>query len=379
MFDQSVAPVAVRHAARRIVLASVALLAGVAPAAVAQGPAFECSLNSAQSSATWNASLTAPFQTGTNPATNRPFSYLIGTWDPASNPTGTRTLTGFVGDPGTSVPINISSGGLNASGQSGATPLRPSGTWIFRLRGSSIQVEDLSINLLDEDTISAAASVSITYASFRTRQPTCTLIGGFPISVPLGEVVVNTLIVNQATPSSSGTLTPTGPNSYSFSIPVPIVATAAATFQGAPIELTPFPAAVVLEGTLVQTGDTAAISSTLNVAINQVQPGPTPLDPIPFTEPLCSGSLLVNVTLANQTVAVGANSTLVASGTRTCAYDYNQDENADLTDAQLLAQVVVGLRTADPAWLDGDYNGDENVDVTDAQQVAAAVVSGTCP
>jgi hypothetical protein len=61
-----------------------------------------------------------------------------------------------------------------------------------------------------------------------------------------------------------------------------------------------------------------------------------------------------------------------------CEYDYNRDENIDLGDAQLMAQVVVGLITPDPAWLDGDINGDGLSDLTDAQQLAQYVITGTC-
>jgi hypothetical protein len=60
-------------------------------------------------------------------------------------------------------------------------------------------------------------------------------------------------------------------------------------------------------------------------------------------------------------------------------YDYNQDENVDLVDAQDLAQVFVGLRQPEANWLDGDLNGDENADLTDAQLLATFVVSGVCP
>jgi WD40 repeat protein len=61
-----------------------------------------------------------------------------------------------------------------------------------------------------------------------------------------------------------------------------------------------------------------------------------------------------------------------------CNYDYNQDENVDLLDAQQMAQVFVGLLAPESNWLDGDLNGDENADLTDAQILAAFVVSGTC-
>jgi hypothetical protein len=61
-----------------------------------------------------------------------------------------------------------------------------------------------------------------------------------------------------------------------------------------------------------------------------------------------------------------------------CDYDYNQDENVDLLDAQQMAQVFVGLLSPEANWLDGDLNGDENADLTDAQILAAYVVSGQC-
>ncbi len=66
-----------------------------------------------------------------------------------------------------------------------------------------------------------------------------------------------------------------------------------------------------------------------------------------------------------------------ASGSA-CDYDFNQDENIDLTDAQQMAQVFVGLLTPEANWLDGDLNGDENADLTDAQLLAAYVVTGVC-
>jgi hypothetical protein len=69
----------------------------------------------------------------------------------------------------------------------------------------------------------------------------------------------------------------------------------------------------------------------------------------------------------------------VPGGGDLCNYDYNQDENVDLTDAQQMAQVAAGIITADPSWLSGDLNGDENADLTDAQQLAQFVASGVCP
>ena len=64
--------------------------------------------------------------------------------------------------------------------------------------------------------------------------------------------------------------------------------------------------------------------------------------------------------------------------TSPCDYDFNQDENVDLSDAQNMAQVFVGTLTPGANWLSGDMNGDENADLTDAQILAQFVVTGTC-
>jgi hypothetical protein len=61
-----------------------------------------------------------------------------------------------------------------------------------------------------------------------------------------------------------------------------------------------------------------------------------------------------------------------------CNYDYNRDENVDLLDAQLMAQVAAGLITRDNNWLDGDLNRDGNADLTDAQVLAAYSATGVC-
>jgi hypothetical protein len=44
-----------------------------------------------------------------------------------------------------------------------------------------------------------------------------------------------------------------------------------------------------------------------------------------------------------------------------------------------MAQVFVGLIPFESGWLSGDLNNDENADLTDAQLLAAYLVSGVCP
>ncbi len=75
--------------------------------------------------------------------------------------------------------------------------------------------------------------------------------------------------------------------------------------------------------------------------------------------------------------ATSAEST-VAVGPACACYDFNADEGVDLSDAQQMAQVFVGLIQPQPDWLDGDLDGNENADLNDAALLARWVVLGTC-
>jgi hypothetical protein len=61
-----------------------------------------------------------------------------------------------------------------------------------------------------------------------------------------------------------------------------------------------------------------------------------------------------------------------------CDYDLTRDGNVDLTDAQLIAQIALGLLEPDPAWLDGDVDADGQTTIQDAQVLAQFVASGVC-
>ena len=86
----------------------------------------------------------------------------------------------------------------------------------------------------------------------------------------------------------------------------------------------------------------------------------------------------INPAFAGGDYRVDLSGTCFAAGGPSCDYDFNQDENVDLLDAQQMAQVFVGLISPGAGWLDGDLNGDENADLTDAQLLAAFVVTGQC-
>jgi len=353
-----------------LVLATLAL-AGLASAA----DTYTFTLNSAASTAAFDLSVNAPFATGG-------VSFLLGDYDAVTNPTGTRTIPGlFGGNTGANTPVNITAGGVSAEGNSGPTPLRPRGGFALTLdtAAATAQVAGLTADILNGATVTVAGEVSITYSTFRTRQPTCTLIGGFPITIPAGEGTATALTAAQVDESNSGALAPAGPNQYSFSVPMGMLLVAGVAVNGEPVDVPAQEVPVVFAGTVTVNGATASMTGGFSIAANQTEPGPTPLAALPFTEPLCSGNLLINLTLGSTSIDVSSTVNLVANGTRQaqCDPDFNCDGNADQDDVLCMINVVAGnpgCQCSDP-----DFNRDGNVDQDDVAAIITAVAGGGCP
>ncbi len=98
-----------------------------------------------------------------------------------------------------------------------------------------------------------------------------------------------------------------------------------------------------------------------------------------FEDPALFGGNAASADEAYNVALLVANITPLPPVGPACDYDFNQDENVDLLDAQQMAQVFVGTLAPEAGWLDGDLNGDENADLTDAQILAQFVVTGNCP
>ncbi len=310
-----------------------ALLAALClvPAAMGDTYAFTV-LNT--STATWSASFDAPFV-----ISGTPRSTILGNYDATTNPTGTRTLTGLAGaDNGLNNPINISAGGASASGNSGTNPLHPTGTFALSLNplAGAVTASGLSIDLLNTSQITFAATVSVTYPSFRTRQPTCLLFGGFPINIPVGNAVITGLTAAQQPGAAIGTLTPTSPDHYDFTIPMIVDMAATATLNGVEQPVDPQPVPIVLTGTIVVSGGTATVTASTTIADVQSQPGPFTLDPLAFDDPVCTSHLVINVLLASIDTDISSTATLAANGTRTCisATALGQAQTHTVTEGQ---------------------------------------------
>jgi hypothetical protein len=129
---------------------------------------------------------------------------------------------------------------------------------------------------------------------------------------------------------------------------------------------------VPLDGTLSSDADGTIVSYVWTLNLQQIATGAQP------TVSLAEGVQTITLTVTDNG-GLTATDEVTITVVRTCDYDYNQDENVDLTDAQLMAQAAAGLITPEPNWLTGDLNRDENVDLTDAQLLATYVASGLCP
>ncbi|MFA6046015.1 MAG: hypothetical protein WC718_13615 [Phycisphaerales bacterium] len=355
---------------------ALALVAGSACLAHA-ADTYNFTVNSAASSATWSLSLNAPFQT--SPAGT---SFILGNYNATTNPTGTRTVPGIVGgDTNANTPVNISSGSVSASGNSGSTAIHPAGAFALSIDPAAhvAMISGLTANVLNGTSGSAGATLNLTYSTFRTRQPTCTLLG-IPLSLPLGSASLETLTAAQGENGGVGTLMSTGTNTYSVNIPLSVEATATASYNGLPLDIPATTVPVVFMGTLTVNGSTATFNGGFSLSNTQSTLGPTALDPIPFTEPLCSGNLIVQVSLANTDTTVNASVTTQAAGTLVappCDPDVNQDGNADQGDVDYLLNVVAGGEN--PTGIDPDFNQDGNVDQGDVDALVNVIAGGACP
>jgi hypothetical protein len=235
-------------------------------------------------------------------------------------------------------PINIS-GTLAANSSQGGN--QPAGAFTFALdtTAGTSAVEGLDLNLLGTSTFTVAATISqFTYQNICAVNPTCALRFLTPISLPLGDITVTTIRAQQPTGSASGTLTPTGPSTYDFSIPLLVDVTVAAAFSGSPITQPPQSVPVVFAGSVSVSGASATITSSLNIAISPPpNTTPTSVGPAPLATPadsaLCPGlNLILTGTVTSTALSSSTTGTVVAGGTVLCPCDITGDNALSPSD-----------------------------------------------
>ncbi|HEX2839258.1 MAG TPA: hypothetical protein VHN77_14165, partial [Phycisphaerales bacterium] len=294
----------------------------------------------------------------------------------------------FGSDNGLNNPISITAGGVSASGSSGTTPLHPAGAFTLTIdtAAGTASAAGTNLNLLNGQPISVGATVSITYSTFRTRNPTCTLIGGIPFNLPLGNADITSLLAAQQPGNAVGTLTPAGGGSWTYTIPMIVDVTPTVSFNGAPVPVDPTPVLIVLTGTVTPTGATAVTTATTTLTNQQTQPGPFELDPVPFDDPLCTSHLIVNIVLASTTFNISSNASISASGVLVPQGCDTIDFNGDglFPDTQDIADFIAVFGgapcpTGPTQCGDIDFNSDGLFpDVADIESLVRVFGGGPC-
>ncbi len=284
--------------------------------------AFEFTVTQSASSVTYSFGVNSPF-TGS----------LIGENDPLKPPAQQTRSKRFAnlfscGSFGATQndPVTIS-GALVAGGSnsSGTPAVRPSGTFKLAINpaANTCELRDFSSNLIASGAISIAASLNnFTYQSFCTVNPSCSAPFLFAIpSLTVGQASVTglTAVQNPGTPAP-GTLTPTGPSSWTFTVPVSLTVTPTLAFNGAPLAADPQIVPAIITGTVTRTGSTAVATASATIDASPAPvTTPTALPPTPLSIPtdsaLCPGiNVITTLTLTSQTLTSQSTIALSAAG-----------------------------------------------------------------
>ncbi|GJQ29175.1 MAG: hypothetical protein HBSAPP03_10590 [Phycisphaerae bacterium] len=339
---------------------------------------FDVTMNPAASTASWTFQLAAPFQTSPSGTCN-----ILGNYDATTNPGGTRTVPGWIGgNTSGNTPVPITSGSISANAGSGANPLHPASTFGIYLEPDDglCTVTDFFADILNGQSTSSTANLSISFGSFRTYVPFC-LVPGAPLNVPLGTVTVTGLTALQDTPSADGTLTPAGGGAFNFTVPMTAMVQITATLDGEAFPVDPVQIAFALTGTITPHGDgTATVSASISINEQDSQPG-APLDPMPMAEPICGGNLLVTIVLASVDTTTTINANLAGTGVSpppACDADVNCDGAVNGVDVEV-QELAVGGDLADYCLPDADFNQDGAVNGGDVEAVELVVGGAPCP
>lgn len=209
---------------------------------------------------------------------------LIGDWNATTNPTGTRTKPGLFGPFGSdeNVPVPLS---LSATlGNSIATQSSGGFGMSFDFAANAISMADYSANFLASGPVDLSAELGFLFDSFRTRAPDSIYIGGIPINIPVGQAQLTSLTGQQVGPGV-GTLSPTGPGTYDFSLSFVLQVAGEVNVLGQSFALPAAPLPVVLNGQL-QIGDVVALlTASQQIALENTTPIGQTLPQIPFALP----------------------------------------------------------------------------------------------
>ena len=284
--------------------------------------------------AAWGVALAAGWATGAVPVefvlgpgsgvafdsfgvTGQTSGWLIGNWDPESNPGGTRTKPGIFGSFGATenvaVPteVDLIAGGTPATGLTGGLrmDLDP-GAGVAEVAGlSAMGVGEGAVGL----------SARVVFQAFRTRSPTSTFPGGVPVTLPLGSGVLRELLVVQVG-RGLGTLSELGADRDALAVPLLVELTGVVEALGNVLPFGPLvvPLGLVGEVSLDGTGG-ATLAGGGGIAVSTAQPVDVELPALPFGLPTVLppgdvANVVFTLTLEQVAAALAGQLTLQAGG-----------------------------------------------------------------
>ncbi len=333
---------------------------GVSGTALGADEAYDCTLN-ATSILNFNLNTTAP---------------LSGTFrgNEAATP-ATRTKTppqnffacGIVAGENDPVPFS-GTGTVTGSG----TNLHPTGT--FRLGfdpvAGTAYAQSASLSLLGSSTATATSLIDNFGASaFCATNPSCQVPLSLTFDLPIGDAQITSVLAAQ-TGGATGTLTPNGPDSWTFNIPATFDVTPTVIFQGAPLDAGTQTVPAVLTGTVTRAGAGVVVSATIAINVDQSDATPVPLPETPFSLaglPICNGlNILLTATINSTHIVFGSTATLAADGVRVaCPCDFGGNGTVGVDDLFAYLDAWFVQFGTSGANLSADFDDSGDVSVAD--------------
>lgn len=298
---------------------------------------------------------------------------LLGVYDAATNPVGTRTKPGIFGSFGSTenLPVAVQEFGVTAQGPIDA---RTTGSFdlAFDTAMGTAVVESLAIESLSGDSIEVPFSITLLTAAFRTRNPTATY-PAIPLEVPLGSIVVDRLAFTQAGPAA-GTITASEAGLYAVSVIVPVRFSLMGSVLDQAIEISDGTViALPLNATVDFSDAGAAYVAQTPLDFDQSQAPEQALPEIPLSLPTLTEGVTADVvaTLVLDEIAAALSGSLAAEAqgvpvVTECLSDFNQDGGVDGGD---IVDFFFAWESGDSA---ADVNQDGGVDGDDVAVLFAA-------
>mgnify|MGYP001792141827 CR=1 FL=1 len=262
---------------------------------------------------------------------------LRGVFDAATNPTGTRTIAGLFGDPGTNarIPLGLDLGLVVNLGGTVAGGF----TLDLDVEGETVEVSGLDLSIGAGVPSSLDLELTFLFDTFRTEGPASLFIGGIPLTIPLGAVEATEIVLVQSAPVAGSATATAVAGAYDVGALVPGVlscevdrggvlggggagAGGSGGGGGGTTPVGPIPLVLPIVGTLDLAACDAALASADDTSFDDMIPPPVPveIDDLPFDLPTIlppggTANLLLSVGLEGIALSLSLDATLAATAT----------------------------------------------------------------